>query len=463
MMQRRWSVALIVCVGVFMASLDLFIVNIAFPELERDFAGVDRGELSWVLNGYAVVFAALLVPAGRWADRTGRKRAFLLGLGLFVAASALCAAAPSVEVLVAARVLQAAGGALMLPTSLGLLLPEFPVDKRAAAVGVWAAVGGVAAAAGPPIGGLLVEASWRWVVLVNLPVGLIALVAGARVLREIRDESGPRPDVLGAGLLALGVGALVGGIVQGPEWGWSDDRTIVLFAVALVALAAVARRSTRHPAPVIEPAIVRIRSVALASVGAVLFFTAFGAMLLASVLFLTQVWGESVMTAGLHIAPGPATAALFSGPGGLLGARLGPRVVGFAGALLFASGGLWWHARLGLDPAWATDFLPGMMIGGAGVGLVLPTLSAAATAPLPPQRFATGTALLTMSRQIGSALGVAILIAVIGVPSPSEALAAFDDGWTLMIGCALAAGVVLASLGPVRVLEPTLAEAPARA
>ena len=151
-MAYRWKVFTVVSLGVFMSSLDLFIVNIAFPDLQRDFTGTSLVGLSWVLSAYAIVFAALLVPAGRIADRIGRRRAFLGGLAAFTAASALCALAPSVPALVAARVLQAAGGAFILPTSLGLLLPEFPPERRATAVGLWGAVGGVAAALGPPIG-----------------------------------------------------------------------------------------------------------------------------------------------------------------------------------------------------------------------------------------------------------------------------------------------------------------------
>jgi MFS family permease len=162
-MEQRWKVLTITSVGLFMASLDLFIVNIAFPDLAKDFHGASLSSLSWVLNAYAIVFAALLVPAGRIADRVGRKRVFIAGLLLFAAASALCALAPSIPFLVAARVLQATGGAMMLPTTLGLILPAFPPEQRPLAIGIWSAVGGVAAALGPPIGGLLVQLSWRWI------------------------------------------------------------------------------------------------------------------------------------------------------------------------------------------------------------------------------------------------------------------------------------------------------------
>src|SRR5213080_1514209 len=198
---HRWHVLIVVSLAVFMASLDLFIVNIAFPAIERDFGGTSLASLSWVLNAYAIVFAALLVPAGRTADRLGRKRSFIAGLVLFTLASALCAAAPNVELLVAARVLQAIGAASLFPTSLALLLPEFPAEQRRTAVSIWAAVGGVAAAAGPPIGGLLVQASWELVFLVNVPIGMTLLVFAVRTLSEAREPAGtPRPDLGGAAL-----------------------------------------------------------------------------------------------------------------------------------------------------------------------------------------------------------------------------------------------------------------------
>ena len=170
MSNRRRLIVATLCAGVFMVSLDLLIVNIAFPDIQKSFRGTSVGELSWILNAYAIVFGALLVPAGRWADRVGRKRVFLLGLGSFTLASAACAAAPSVQALVIARALQAVGAALVFPTSLGLLLPEWPAEKRGVAVAIWSGVGGVAAAAGPPLGGLLVQADWRWVFLVNVPI-----------------------------------------------------------------------------------------------------------------------------------------------------------------------------------------------------------------------------------------------------------------------------------------------------
>ena len=210
--------------GVFLSSLDLFIVNIAFPSISRSFHGESLSSMSWVLSAYTIVFASLLVPAGRWADRAGRKRAFLIGLGIFTASSALCAVAPSLDLLIAARILQASGGALMLPTSLGLLLPAFGPARKGAAIGLWSAVGGAAAAFGPPIGGILVQASWRWVFLVNLPFSLVALVVGVRVLREIKDPTAHKADLAGAALLSVAVASLAAGHCRGIELGLDQPR-----------------------------------------------------------------------------------------------------------------------------------------------------------------------------------------------------------------------------------------------
>jgi MFS family permease len=176
----------------------LFIVNVAFPDMQRDFAGSGLAELSWVLNGYAIVFAAMLVPAGRLADLYGRKRSFVAGMSLFVLASAACAVAPSAAVLIAARLLQGAGAAILTPSSLGVVLPAFAPQRRSAVIAAWAAVGAVGAAAGPPLGGLLVQGSWRWVFLVNIPLGLISIWYAARWLDESRDPNARGlPDVVG--------------------------------------------------------------------------------------------------------------------------------------------------------------------------------------------------------------------------------------------------------------------------
>ncbi|WP_411104560.1 MFS transporter [Streptomyces sp. cmx-4-9] len=440
--RRGWSITVLL-LGVFVSSLDLFIVNIAFPDLAQSFPSSTLSSLSWVLSAYAITFAAFLAPAGRWADQSGRKRAFLAGLALFTLASAACAAAPSLGALVAARALQAIGGALMLPSSLGLLLPLFPAERRGAAVGLWSAMGGAAAALGPPIGGLLVQAGWQWVFLVNLPVGVAAVAVGVWALREIREESRTSPDVLGAVALAVTVGALVAAIVQGETWGWTSGRVLGLFALGVLGAVFSAVRAVRHPAPVIEPAILRIRAVALANLATILFFAGFGAMILGSVLFLTDLWDHSVLRAGLEIAPGPLMAAVCAVPGGLLATKYGTYAVGFAGSVLFAVGGVLWATATATDAAYASTFLPAGIIAGVGAGLALPSLSGAATLPLPPERFATGTAMVSMCRQIGLALGAAIVAAVLGARPD---LGSFHAIWFFMAGCGLTGGLALLAI-----------------
>jgi EmrB/QacA subfamily drug resistance transporter len=450
-MSRQWKVLIVVSAAIFVANLDLFVVNIAFPAIARDFNGTGIAGLSWVLNAYAIVFAALLVPAGRLADRAGRKRGFLGGVLVFTFASALCAAAPSAATLVAARMLQAVGAAFLLPTSLALLLPEFSPEKRPVAIGVWAAVGGVAAAAGPPIGGVLVEANWRLVFLINLPVGIAALITGARLLEEHRDRDQRRPDLLGTVVLGAAIALLSLALVKGPDWGFGSGRALGAFVASALLLIAFVARSARHPAPVVELSLLRVRSFAAANGAALLFTAAFAAMLLEASLFLTGVWHESVLIAGLSIAPGPLMAASFAVPSGRLSARFGQRAVALPGLALFALGCAWWASRVGVRPDYAGALLPGLIVTGIGVGLTLSPLASAATGSLPPLRFATGSAVFTMSRQLGAVFGVAILIAVLGHPATGEeAVAAFRDGWWFMVAATALAALAAAAIGQAR-------------
>lgn len=449
-MAQRWKVLLITSVGLFMASLDLFIVNIAFPDLAADFGDASLANLSWVLNAYAIVFAALLVPAGRIGDRVGRKRVFVAGLVVFSLASALCALAPSIPFLVTARALQAAGGAMMLPTTLGLILPAFPVEQRTLAIGIWSAVGGVAAALGPPLGGLLVQLSWHWIFLVNLPIGLLTALVAIRGLDEVREPEDGRPDLLGAAELALGIGLLTLGIVKGPDWGWTDPRALASFLASALLILAFVLRSARHHAPVIELPLLRVRSFALANLAAAVFFAGFGAMLLSGVLLLTEIWGYSALEAGLALSPGPLMAALFSVPSGRLGGRLGQRPVTAAGGLTFAASFAYILATVGPTPEYASTFLLGFMLGGAGVGMVLGTLPAAVTASLPSTRFATGTAVFGMSRQLGSAIGVAVLVALIGTATgATELLDGLQRGWWFSLATGLGTTAIALCFGPL--------------
>ncbi|WP_055587496.1 MFS transporter [Peterkaempfera griseoplana] len=454
----------VVSAGVFVVNLDLFIVNVAMPALGTSFHHAPLSSLSWVLNAYAIVFAALLVPAGRLADRAGHRRGFLLGLGVFTAASALCAVAPGVGWLVAARMLQAAGAAALMPTSLALLLAATPAERRTHAVRGWAAIGGIAAGLGPVLGGLLVAADWRWVFLVNLPVGAAALAVGARLLPDVRPEQrGPLPDLAGAALLTLGIGALALGLVKARDWGWSSAGVIGALAASALLAGGFLLRSARHPAPVVELPLLRVRAFAVASGASLLFAVAFAAMLLTSVLWCQQVWGYSALRTGLAIAPGPLVVPPLALATGRVVHRFGPGPVAAVGCLVFGAGTLWWATALDTGPHWAAGLLPGMLVTGLGVGLALPTLVGAAAAALPPHRFATGSAVTTMARQTGSVLGVALMVTLLGSPAGAQAaLHAFRHGWTATAIAALLGAAACLLLPRPAAAAPAAAPRPAQ-
>ena len=461
---RFAAVFAVVTAGIAMVNLDLFIVNVALPSIGRSFGGTDLSSLSWVLNAYAIVFAALLVPAGRAADLIGRRTAFLTGVIVFALASAACAAAPDVWLLVVARIIQAAGGALLMPASLGLLLAAAPPEKRTGAIRGWTSVGGAAAALGPVVGGALVAASWRWVFLVNVPIAAVALLASVRVLRPAaatadnskKRGSAVRPDTVGAALFTIAIGALALALVKADDWGWTSSRVLGSIAAAAVLLALFIRRSARHPAPVIEPHLIRLPAFSTATAANVVFGTAFGAMLLMVTLWCQDVWGWSALRTGLGVAPGPLLVPFFSVGAGPLARRVGPGPVAAAGCAIYAAGCVFWRLNLSLVPDYPRHMLPGMLLTGTGVGLTLPTLVSAAVSAVPPHRFATGSGVVTMARQVGIVLGVAVLVTVLGHPSGASALAAFQRATVAIAAIAVTAG--LASLLLVR-----SSRAPARA
>jgi EmrB/QacA subfamily drug resistance transporter len=436
----------IVCAGVVLASLDLFIVNVALPQIGRDFhlRGGGLADLSWVLNAYAIVYAAFLVLFGRLAERFRRERGFLLGVALFVAASAACGAANGLLMLIAFRVIQAAGAALLTPTSLGLVLASFPPERRQGAVRTWTAIGGLAATLGPVVGGLLVAASWRWVFYVNVPVGLLALAIGWRRLPNVPGHPVPAPDGLGAVLITGGVGALVLGLVNGSRWAWGDGRTLAALAAGVVLLSLFAVHTSRHRNPLVDRSLFRLRPFTGASIVAFFFSASFGAMLLSRVLWAQDVWHWSALTTGLSIAPGPLMVPLTSFLiAGRLTARIGAGRVIALGSTIFAVGVGWWAAAVGLHPDYAGQMLGGMLLTGIGVGLTLPTMMATGTSSLPPHSLATGSAVVNMFRQIGLAVGVAILIAVLGTPhSPAATLDVFRHGWIVVSAISLVAALV---------------------
>ena len=460
---RPGVVLAISCAGVVLATVDLFIVNIAFPSLARSFGGTSLSTLSWVLNGYAIVFAALLVPAGRLADRTSLKKGFLWGLAVFTGGSALCAAANGVGFLIAARLVQAGGAAFMIPCSLGLLLAAYPPERRTGAVRIWAAMSGLAAAIGPVLGGLLVTVDWRWIFLVNVPVGIAALIAGIRLLPSPPPVRESRPDLLGSLVLMAGIAAITLGLVKAPAWGWASPATIGSLAAGAILLAVFVRRSARHASPVLELDLFRVRAFAASTVALLLFSASFAAMLLSVLVWAQTVWGWSALKTGIAFAPGPLMVPIFAIAAGRIGHRVPAGVIAITGCVAFAAGAAYWVVAVEADAHYASAMLPGTLLTGIGVGLTLPTLTAIGATSLPQHRFATGSAVIQMSRQVGYTLGVAVLVAVLGTHSGSaDQVRAFHHGWEVVAGIAILAAAA-ATMLQLRILaSPAPEPAPSR-
>jgi EmrB/QacA subfamily drug resistance transporter len=458
---RTLAIALC-CLAAFVAFLDTTIVNIAFPQIERAFqASAGLSTLSWVVNGYNVVIAALLVPAGRTADRLGRKRFLILGLLLFGSASGACAAASDPGFLIAMRFLQALGAAVLVPTSLALLLPRFAPDKRLSAVTLWGAASALGAGIGPSLGGALVDVwSWRAVFLVNVPLAALAAALAVRALDEER-EPGALPDLFGGVLLAGALGALALGIVKGSEWGWSNARTVGVLVGALALLAIVARRCMSHPEPVIEPRLLGYGTAAPGNVATLLLSVALYATILNNVLFLTTLWHWSVLQAGLAISPAALVTALFARPAGAIAERFGVRRVAIPGTIIYAAGTYAFVWGSGRSPDFLAHWLPGALLTGIGMGLSLPVLVGAVLVGAPLSRLATASGINASVRQVGSVLGVALVVSILasahgsgGAPSlAGRLLEEHRSAWYVAGDFALSAGVIAALLTHARRLR----------
>ncbi|MFF4554420.1 MFS transporter [Streptomyces sp. NPDC001422] len=428
----------------FMAQLDFFVVNVALDGIGQSYPRANVASVSWVLSAYAIVFAAALVPAGRIADQWGRKKVLLSGVALFALTSAIAAAAPSLGVLVAARAVQGVGAAMIVPTSLGLLYPSFPRRQHTLVVGLWAGVGAIAASVGPPVGGLLVTLDWRWIFLINVPVGIGTLVAGALLLPEVRQPKGAAvPDAASALALLLAVSLLVLATVQGPAWGWTDIRTVALFTAAALAATATVERTLRAKAPVIEKQLFAHRQFTGAAVALFLFSAGFAIVLLSTALFMQEVWHFSPLRAGISIAPAPLASIGFAMNAGPIQSRFGRTAPAVTGTLAMALAAGYWITTVHATPDYWGAMFPGLILIGLAGGLAWAPLFAAAGI-LAPERATTGSAVLNMSRQIGSAVGVALLVALTSQATPTG----FDHAWAVQAGAGIAAAAALLALRP---------------
>ncbi|WP_165966601.1 MFS transporter [Actinomadura sp. 7K507] len=418
----------------FLAMLDATVVNLAVPDLRADFPGASLSGLTWMITLYAVLFAALLAPAGRLADLVGRRVLYQWGVGLFTLASLACAIAPNLPVLLTTRAVQGAAAAAMIPASLALLLRDTPAERRASAIGLWSAAGAFAAAIGPGLGGVLVDQfGWRSLFIINVPFGLAMVLGGLRLPRTGSGD-GRLPDLVGTILLGGGVGGIALGVTQTQDWTWTDTRTLTLLIGGAVLVAVTLWRSARHPVPALEISLWRSRQFALANAASFLYGTALYSWLLLGVLYLTAQWDYSILKAGLASTPGAFTATAAAIVMGRLTGRIGVRPAVAGGALIMVASGVWACASLPAEPHFLTFWLPVGLLVGAGMGMLSTGTASAAALSVDPLRFAGATGLNTTARQLGGALGIAALAALL----PAQAV--HDDYTAVYLFCTLAAG-----------------------
>jgi EmrB/QacA subfamily drug resistance transporter len=443
---RRWRIFGVTMIGLFMALIDVTIVNISVPELQEQLdAPVDT--VSWVLNAYNIMFAVLLVSMGRLADQFGRRRFFLLGMSIFTLGSLLCALSWSIDALIGFRVVQAVGAGILAPLALATTAMVFPPEQRGLGLATIAVVANVAAAIGPPLGGVLIEwASWHWIFAINVPIGVLGVVLGLRVMPETYDLTAARSvDWLGMALIGGAVLSLTYALVEGSERGWGSSLIVGLLAAAVALTAAFAASQRFGRAPMLTRTLLRNRQFLGASASFVLFAMAVMGPLFLAVIAFVELWGYSEIEAALAISPiallGVAVAPLV----GRIADRVQPRAVAVP-ALVLMAGGLVW---LGAFPE-RSDYiavLPALILLGAGIGAIFPATSVGAMGSISGQELGLGSGVVNMARQLGFALGIALLVAVF-TGALADGVAPRD---------AFAHGFRVAAIAAVAAIPPALA------
>jgi EmrB/QacA subfamily drug resistance transporter len=410
----------ICALSVFVVSLDTTALYVAFPAIRSDFASTTVEQLSWVLNGYTVIYGALLVVMGRLADQLGRRRVFQWGLGLFGVTSLLSALAPNAEILILARILQGVGSAALVPASLAIALGAVEQKQRNLVAALWSATGALASAVGPSLGALLVASwSWRGVFLINVPVVLIAMAASRTHVAESRDVALAHfPRMVPVISLVLASSLLGLALVEGRAWGVPVSAALAVAGVLVMAFFVVTE--LRAVRPSFDLTLFRSRAFAVANLAMLIYGVGFAAMFLGFVFFLTEAWGYTVLEAGLAISPGPITVVPVAILAARLGQRVGQRPLAVLGGLFTAAGAVLLALSADGEPSFFLRWLPAALLSGVGVGLVMPTLNGAAVSTLPAERFAVGSAIHQAVRQMGGVLGVAlaILLSTLDAPFP---------------------------------------------
>jgi EmrB/QacA subfamily drug resistance transporter len=410
--RRKWLVLAIISFSLFMILLDVTIVNIALPSIMNDFK-VSLSSIEWILNVYVLVFAALLLTLGKLGDLFGRKRLFMIGLAIFTLASLGCGLSPNLIILLIGRGIQAVGAAAMMPATLSIVNVEFDKNQRGLALGIWGAVAGGANALGPIIGGALVDAfSWHWIFAINIPIGVIAFIATLKVVGESVDQRADRHiDIPGVLVISLALFCLTFALIEGQSYGWTSATILGLFAAAAAGLILFVFIELKTASPLAQLRLFRNRSFSAGNiVGMVINFGMIGVIFLL-VLYLQIVLRIDALTAGLWILPFPLAIILVAPFAGRLTDKIGGRWILFAGALLTALG-FYLMIDISRVTAW-TDLLLGLIICGAGIGMVMAPVTTVIMASTPVQQSGMGAGILSTIRQIGAVMGLSVLGAVL--------------------------------------------------
>ena len=420
-----------------MVAMELTIISLALPKIRAAFGDATPARLAWVVSAYSITVAALLLLSGWLADRFGRRQVFCWGLVVFTLGSIAAGLSTSTSVLIASRTLQAVGGAMQYPAGLALLLTAFPPSRRQLAIGTWGAMGGLAAALGPTAGALLIDAfGWRAVFFVNVPVAIVALAVGLCYLpRSVSQQVAHRVDFVGVPLASVGVAAIILGIVQGEGWGWASFRTLASFTAGVILIAGFAAQSRRHPAPLFDLNLLRLRSFVLGNLGTLFFSVGFFAMLVPLPTYIQDVWGWSVITTGFAIAPGPLLSFLVSPQAGRLADRIGNAPILTVGAVCGVAGTIVMQTAITTEPSiWR--LLSGTLLVGVAAGTGFAQLVGAALRDVPDRQYAMATAGRTTFFQMCVAFAIAVGFAMIGRPgSPEATLSAYQNVWLVcMLG-----------------------------
>jgi EmrB/QacA subfamily drug resistance transporter len=461
---RKWWTLFAVAFGLFMIMLDNTVVNVALPSIRKDL-GISISELEWVVNGYALTFGVLLLTGGKLADMLGRRRIFIIGLIIFTASSFFCGFAGSAGVLIAARVVQGSGAALMNPATLSIITATFPPRQRGTAIGIWAGVSALALAIGPLVGGLITEhINWNWIFYINVPIGILGIVAARLFIDETRDTSREqRLDFPGLATSAIALFALTYALIKSNERGWGDPLVLGLFVVAAVFFVAFVMLEHRQRLPMLDLSL--FKNPTFTSANTIMFLIGlamFGTFFFVS-LFVQNVLRYSPVQAGAAFLPMTVLIILVAPNAGRISDKYGPKVMVVPGlALVTAS-----LALFSIQDATSTfwTLLPAMIVGGFGMAMSMAPTTSTAMQSVPVDKAGVGSAVINSMRQVGGSVGLAVIGAVVATqfnashPRPDEFVNGFQLGLRVAAGIAFV-GVLVAAFG-IRTADVRHAHAPA--